>query len=178
MKIVKSNPLVGYTAALALVLAVAAPTTSHASDEKILPGAICQPTSVGISATRMFYSGGSVVNFVREQPGQFSVARLHCPLVRDRVTKRWVKILVRVRDNSNLDYVSCTASNPSAFGTSGYNTTKRSGSTASFRGYTSLTFYRPRGDYDRGAFHVNCSLPGNVSNGSFSAIHSIRWEEE
>jgi|GEM_PF-6997814 len=177
MKSLNRTSVAGLAMVIAASLAAISPNTSHAVDEKILPGSICQPTSVDTSATRMFYSGGSVVNFVREEPGKFSVTRLHCPLVRDIVKNRWKYVYVRVRDNSNTAAVVCTASNYKPYGDSAISITRESGT--SFTGLVSLAFGRPSSDFDHGAFHVYCQLPGNSNaSGNFSAIHSIRLVEE
>ena len=161
-------------AALAALAAMLAPMSSSAADEKVLPGSICQPTSVGISAQRMFYSGGSVVNFTNESQG-VQVARMHCPLVRDNIVRKWTYLYVRVNDNTTTGSVRCTASNFGSFGENPYNVSRETGT--SFTGLYSLYFPAPTDQKTAGAFHVFCELPGNSRTGAFSAIHSIRLAE-
>ena len=159
------------------VAAMSIAPLGHARDEKILPASICVPTSVNISATRVFYSGGSVVNFTQESSGGVQVARLHCPLVRDNKNQKWDWVYVRVNDNSSSASVTCTGSNYDVWGANAYHSPPRSTGT-SFKGLRSLSMGKLSGQHTGGAFHIYCELPGNSGSGKFSAIHSIRLAEK
>ncbi len=151
--------------------------TANAADEKIFPGSVCQPSTVEISGQRLITSGGGSTNSTVDSGRFTQTLRLDCPLVRDTVAKRWKNIYVRVRDNSSIAGVVCTANNWSSYRTNVFSTTRST--SASFRGDTELAFPRHSFHYGRGSYNVSCNVPGNRSGtGISSAIHSIRLVEE
>lgn len=144
-----------------------ASATAQASDEKVYPGTWCQIVGDDQAAGNALHRhpGPSVTNRSSQR------VSFICPIIRDTVTKRLIRVEVRVLDTNSQQAVECSLRTQTAAGQGAALGPRDASAPNNPDGFDTLRLTSPQ-IQDRGAYALGCNMPPNTGIRSYLVIEN------